>query len=68
MEEHEVVASEALPAVAEYIELRTRTGWGSIDAETADKTHSQFLCAVTACSSGLHGSWATEFSIFFSPI
>jgi diguanylate cyclase (GGDEF)-like protein len=28
MEEHEVVASEALPTLAEYIELRTRTGWG----------------------------------------
>jgi len=38
MEEHEVVVSEALPTVAEYIELRARIGWGSIDEKTAGKT------------------------------
>ena len=34
----EVVVSEALPTTAEYIELRTRAGWGSIDEEAAGKT------------------------------
>jgi predicted GNAT family N-acyltransferase len=34
----EIVVSEALPAAAEYIELRARAGWGSIDEETAIKT------------------------------
>jgi len=38
MEAKEIVVSEALPTVAEYIELRTRTGWGSTDQETAGKT------------------------------
>ena len=34
----DVVASEALPTAAEYIELRAKAGWGSIDEETAIKT------------------------------
>jgi GNAT superfamily N-acetyltransferase len=34
----EVVVSETLPAAAEYIELRARAGWGSIDKETAVRT------------------------------
>jgi predicted N-acetyltransferase YhbS len=34
----DVVVSEALPAAAEYIELRAKAGWGSIDEETAIKT------------------------------
>jgi len=34
----EVVVSETLPVAAEYIELRARAGWGSIDEETAIKT------------------------------
>jgi hypothetical protein len=38
MEEREVIVSEALPTLAEYIELRTRTGGASIDEETAGKT------------------------------
>jgi predicted GNAT family N-acyltransferase len=38
MEEDEVVVSEALPMVAEYIELRTKTGWGVVDEETAGQT------------------------------
>jgi ribosomal protein S18 acetylase RimI-like enzyme len=33
-----VVISEALPTVAEYVELRARTGWGKIDHDTAGKT------------------------------
>lgn len=38
VEEKEIVVSEVLPTIAEYIELRTRTGWGSIDQETARQT------------------------------
>jgi len=57
-----VVVSEALPTMAEYIELRARTGWGSIDGETAGKTMQ--AAAFTVCLR----SWATEFSISFSPI
>jgi predicted GNAT family N-acyltransferase len=34
----EVIVSEGLPSVAEYIDLRTRMGWGRIDEETANRT------------------------------
>jgi GNAT superfamily N-acetyltransferase len=34
----EVIVSERLPTVAEYIELRTSMGWGSIGEETAKRT------------------------------
>src|SRR3981189_293566 len=34
----EVVVSEVLPTVAEYINLRTGMGWGKIDEETANRT------------------------------
>jgi len=34
----EVVLSEALPTVAEYVDLRARVGWGSIDQDTARTT------------------------------
>jgi GNAT superfamily N-acetyltransferase len=42
-----VVVSEALPTMAEYIGLRARTGWGSIDGETAGKTMQ--AAAFTVC-------------------
>jgi predicted GNAT family N-acyltransferase len=34
----EVIVSERLPTVTEYIGLRTTMGWGRIDEETADRT------------------------------
>jgi len=34
----EVVLSEALPTVGEYVDLRARAGWGSIDMDTASTT------------------------------
>ena len=34
----EVSVSERLPKAAEYIELRTTMGWGSIDEEIANRT------------------------------
>ena len=34
----EVVAFEALPTAAEYIDLRARAGWGLIDEDTATAT------------------------------
>jgi predicted GNAT family N-acyltransferase len=33
-----VIVSERPPTVAEYIDLRTRMGWGRIDQETAHRT------------------------------
>jgi GNAT superfamily N-acetyltransferase len=34
----EIVLSETLPTVAEYVDLRVRAGWGSIDQATASTT------------------------------
>jgi predicted GNAT family N-acyltransferase len=34
----EVIVSERLPAVSEYIALRATMGWGRIDEETANRT------------------------------
>jgi predicted GNAT family N-acyltransferase len=34
----EVIVSEGLPTVTEYIDLRTGMGWGRIDEETANRT------------------------------
>jgi ribosomal protein S18 acetylase RimI-like enzyme len=34
----EVIVSEGLPTVSEYIGVRTAMGWGSIDEETANRT------------------------------
>ncbi|HEV7881448.1 GNAT family N-acetyltransferase [Bradyrhizobium sp.] len=34
----EVIVSERLPTVAEYIGLRTTMGWGRIDQATSDRT------------------------------
>jgi len=34
----EVILSDSLPTATEYIDLRTRMGWGSIDEETANRT------------------------------
>jgi predicted GNAT family N-acyltransferase len=34
----EVVLSDSLPTATEYIDLRTKMGWGSIDEETANRT------------------------------
>jgi predicted N-acetyltransferase YhbS len=34
----EIVVSETPPTVAEYVDLRARVGWGSIDEDTAGKT------------------------------
>jgi GNAT superfamily N-acetyltransferase len=34
----ELIVSERLPAVGEYIELRTAMGWGRIDEDTASRT------------------------------
>jgi GNAT superfamily N-acetyltransferase len=34
----EVIVSERLPAVSEYIGVRKAMGWGSIDEETANRT------------------------------
>ena len=34
----EATLSERLPTVTEYIDLRTRMGWGRIDEETANRT------------------------------
>jgi hypothetical protein len=72
VEEDEVVVSETLPTVAEYIELRKRTGWGSINEETAGKTMQAAAFTVSLRYNkrliGLARVMATEFSISFSPI
>ena len=34
----EVALSEALPTVAEHVDIRARVGWGSIDQDTASTT------------------------------
>jgi predicted GNAT family N-acyltransferase len=34
----EEILSDSLPTATEYIDLRTRMGWGSIDEETANRT------------------------------
>jgi predicted N-acetyltransferase YhbS len=34
----EIVVSEALPTAQDYISLRAKTGWGTIDEETAIRT------------------------------
>jgi predicted GNAT family N-acyltransferase len=43
----EVVVSDGLPTAAEYLGLRTKTGWGTIHEETAVKTLQ--AAAFTAC-------------------
>jgi len=44
----EVVVSNACPTVAEYVDLRARVGWGSIDEDTASTTirHAAFTVSL----------------------
>ena len=68
----DVHVSERPPTAAEYINLRARMGWGTIDEATALKTMQ--AAAFTVCLRddewliGLARVWATASCTFSSPI